>query len=297
MGRILRELRAHNLVVSEKVKGYNRRRRQQGNYHRISTKGIRYLNQADFDTSRTADQLRMNEYYLPYVLSVNDLVINLEPHGWQVIGGRDTKIKYKMNRGDNIHGMLISPDGTRYGLYIFLNPVTQLNLNKIKKEVSRYSDFPNMLILTKNEASFEQVVWEFQHYNDIVNYVTFNVLPFGFAINYLISLNTQPELMSFMERFEVVHFPQADIETAPSDLQTIVIHEDEEKHFVNMLCNDLTMLQKIRNYRKESYELDGRRVLVVTNMENKYPKMLENIHHIDFVDIKREELADYFRSY
>src|SRR5699024_194082 len=295
--RIVRELRAEQSVISEKVKGYKRINRQQGNYDRISTKGIRRLNQADFVTSRTADQLRVSEYYLGYVLSVNDLVINLEPKGWKVISGRDIKDKLSLNRADNIHGMLISPEGIKYGIYIFLNTVTEYNMKKIKSEIQRHTNIPNMLFLTKNKSSFNQVVEEFDASIDIVKYHTFGVLPFAFGINYLIFMYTQENLMNFLKDYDVTPYPDADISAAPMGLKTVVIHENEEKYFVNMLNNNLAMLSTIRSYRKERYELDGRKVLVATNMGEVIPDLLKDIHHVEYLHIAHAEMTDYFRNY
>lgn len=299
IGRITRELQAEQLLITEKVRGYERHKGFQGNYYRISTKGIRYLNQADFKTSRTADQLRVSEYYLPYILSLNDLYLRVEPHGWEVINSRDVKAKFNLNRGDNIHGMLISPDGTKYGIYIFLNSVIEYNMKKIKSEISRYNntDFPNMLILCKNEDGFNQVVSELHEFTDIVKYVTFKVLPFGFGIKYLKTFGSKYKELDFLSNFGVTPYPEADISEAPMGLETVVIHEDEEKYLVNMLDNDLEKLRTIRNYRKERYEFDGRKVLIVTNMDKVIPELLEDIHHIDYLHIAYAEMADYFRDY
>src|SRR5699024_5194432 len=296
IGRITRELQAEQLLITEKVRGYEKHKGFQGNYYRISTKGIRYLNQADFNTSRTSDQLRVSEHYLPYILSLNDLHLRVEPHGWEVINSRDVKAKFNLNRGDNIHGMLISPDGTKYGVYIFLNSVIEYNMKKIKSEIRRYNntDFPNMLILCKTEDGFNQVVSELHAFSGIVNYFTFKVLPFGFGINYLKEFDSEDTILDFLKDFGVILYPEADISEEPIGLETVVIHEDEEKYFINMLDNDLEKLQTIRNYRKERYELDGRKLLIVTNMGNRYPNLLEDIHHIDYLHITHEEIVDYF---
>lgn len=298
MGRLIRRLRADNLIISEKVKGYRKKNRQQGNYHRITTKGIRLLNQADFSTSRSADQLRVSDYHLAYVLSANDLVIDLEPFGWKFMNSRDTKRKKELNRGDNIHGTLFSPEGKEYGFYIFIGEVTPKNMAKIKKEVSRNGQtFSNIIIFAKTPSIFKKVIDEFYNSTDIVSYFAFRIFPYEFAKNYLITLDYEDNLMDFIRIFDIDYFPEAKIDNAPMGLDAVVMHEGEEKYFVNMLDNDLTKLHPIINYRKERYELDGRRVLVVTNMDDIYRDILKDIHHVDFVDITRTELTDYFYNF
>src|SRR5699024_3110829 len=203
------------------------------------------------------------------------------------INGRDVKNKYNLNRGDNIHGMLISPESTKYAIYIFNGLVTPKNRGKIKKEVGRYNQFTNILMLTKSKDSFYQIFNEFKASDDIFRYLSFSVLPFSYGIRYLKSLNTEEALMNFIQQFDVTRYPEADISEAPIGLKTVVIHEDEEKYFVNMLNNDLRKLNTIRYYRKERYEEDGRRVLIATNIEETYPKLLSDIHHIDYLHVPR----------
>jgi len=42
------------------------------------------------------------------------------------------------------------------------------------------------------------------------------------------------------------------------------VHEGKEKYLVNLLDTDLVKIYNIRQYRKEMYELDGRKVLIIS---------------------------------
>src|SRR5699024_8406096 len=157
--------------------------------------------------------------------------------------------------------------------------------------------FSNIIIFAKTQSIFKKIVDEFYNSTDIVSYFAFRVFPYEFAKNYLVTLDYEDNLMEFMRKFDIDFFPEAIMDKAPMGLDAVVIHEDQEKYFVNMLDNDLTKLHPIINYRKERYESDGRRVLVVTNMDDVYRNLLKDTHHVDFVDVTLPELAAYFHNF
>lgn len=295
MYRLTQRLRSENYIITESIKGYIPNKKRQGDYHRIAMKGINFLRERNYMATNTADSLRVSTSYLPYVLSVNDLYIDLKPFGWNVMGSRDVKDYFYLNPGDTIHGML-SKKESRYPFYVFINKSKAKTLKRIKNEIERYN-FSDMIFFSKSADGFYQIIEEFYDHLSIVKYRTFRVFPYTFGKQYLIAFNNPANLMNYMSSkhgIEVVY--DIDPNRNHYGLDTVVRHEGEKKYFVNMLDNDMKKLHIVNNYRKERYEADGKKVLLVTNMGNLYRDLLKNIHHVEFLDIGRDELSSYFRT-
>lgn len=286
------KLRKEGYILTHTIKGYIPGKKRQGDYHRISAKGISLLKEINYPVEYEADDLRVNQYRLPYLLSTNDLLIDMERYGWDVIDSREIKERHDLNRGANLHGALFSPDERVYPFYIFIGPVSIKNLNKIVQEVSSY-EFPHMIMFTKSRESFDQVLESFSNNSDIVKYRTFRVLPYGFAKYYLPFFDNTNNLMGFLSSYGVEEQEVSNIFRLPDGLRTVVKHEGEEKFLINLLDNDLKKIYQIKNYRKEHYETDGRRVLVVTHMKETHKELLQYIHHIDYLEIDYSEIQEY----
>lgn len=84
-----------------------------------------------------------------------------------------------------------------------------------------------------------------------------------------------------------------------SGLNCIVEHRGEEKYFVNLVDNDLKKVFNIQQYRKEDYELDGRKVLVYVINDMKkdlYEEVFQNYHHVEYLIADTKEILDYLTS-
>ena len=104
------------MISTHPIKGYLVNQKRQGSYHRISEIGISCLREQGVPVERRADQLRINIRHLPFLLSTNDVMIDLEAYGWQMKDSRKVKEKFELNRGANVQGMLKSPRGTELPL-------------------------------------------------------------------------------------------------------------------------------------------------------------------------------------
>lgn len=294
MYRLTQDLRKKKLIISGSIRGYTAKRSHQGNYHRISSRGISYLSKQGIQTKFSSDELRISSNYLPYVLSLNDMSINLTPYGWKVFDSREVKRSYGLNFSEKVDGMLESPNGEKYTVYIFINPYTRHNLQQVKGEIERNSRFQRILFLAKSKEAFEQIINEFNSYLHIVQYQSFKVLPFNFASKYLKVFNSQEVIFDYLSSYGIELL--SPMEKQQSGLQVIVKHKGKQKYLVNMLDNDLTHLQTILNYRRDKFQRDGRRVLLVTNLPTVYKQLLSDIHHIDYLRIAQRDLSSYIET-
>lgn len=67
---------------------------------------------------------------------------------------------------------------------------------------------------------------------------------------------------------------------------------------VNLFDTDLAEIYNNRQYRKEIYELDGRKVLVITTSMTRHmhEQLLGEIHHIEYLEIDSGDFIDYLSA-
>ncbi|MFC5591689.1 replication-relaxation family protein [Sporosarcina soli] len=299
----LRILRNSRLISTHPISGYLVNQKRQGSYHRISEIGISCLREQGVPVERRADQLRVNIRHLPFLLSTNDVMIDLETYGWEMKDSRSVKEKFELNRGANVQGMLKSPRGTEYLFYTFLHGVGMKNLMKVSKELMDVSN-PNYILFAKSAASYMKIVEHLStNVSVIVQCQSLKVFPYTFAKYYLRHFEDESNVMKFLEDYEIYDLSfKTDFKDTRKKkydgLERIVRHEGEEKYLINLLDTDLVKIYNIRQYRKEMYELDGRKVLVITTpmTRHTHEQLLGEIRHIDYLEIDSGDLIDYLSA-
>src|SRR5690625_4328163 len=150
------------------IKGFAapQRKKRQGVYFRIGETGIACLRKQGYPVERKASQLRVSENFLPYLLSTNDLMIDLMSFGWRMLDSREVKRKYSLNRGDSLQGILTSPGDKEYVFYMLMEKTTKPTLTKIAQEMESYSaldatkgerPIPHYIIFVRGQESYQQV--------------------------------------------------------------------------------------------------------------------------------------------
>ncbi len=291
-------MRKKKLLHSEPISGYLNKQRSQGKYHRISETGISCLKKQGMFVERQAYQLKIDKYHLPYVLMTNDLLVDLEPHGWELSDSRDTKARFRLNRSDNIQGMLLNTHTrNEYGIYILNANMGPKNLQKTIREVGDYDQINDFLLFTSGSQTFETIVKALLEGDDgkvVAKRHSIKVLPHVFGRKYLSHFDDEDKVLRFAVSELGVSFKER--LKGPSichdGLDTIVWHEGEEKYFVNLLDTDLKKIHHMLRYRKESYREDGRKLLVLTHVDL-HSKLLKEIFHIDYLAVHPSRVVDY----
>lgn len=296
MYKKMRRLYLEGFVLKESIRGLTKGKGRQGDFYRLGSRGLRVLKEIGYDINREyeASDLRVSEFRLPFLLITNDLALEMESHGWGFMDSRLVKSNFNLNRSDNLHGALIEPKSeTYYPFYVFNKEISPKTMGKIRSEIGTYN-FSNLLLLTRSKESFMQMTSEFINSSDIVKYFTFKVMPFGYGKHYLLKYVNESNLYHFLK--DKYGFDVAKINhnvSYETGLERIVKHNGEEKYLVNLLDNDLKKIYQIKSYRKENYEMDGRRVLVLTNMYSLHKELLKHVHHVDFLKIDSNALMNH----
>lgn len=299
----IEKLREKGYIHSDQISGnYIPDQRRQGSYHKISAKGIALLKENGYQVDYTTDDLKVSKYRLPYLLTATDLSINLGKVGWKYRDSRDIKNFHALNRNDVLQGSLTNPNNDKeYALYIFLKKINPINLVKVKQEIIR-NPFNSVLITTRGEHSFESVIKSFMEKEDkVIKGGSVKVLPFGFANSYLtISNDNVKSHEYFLRELGLVllnHHSNKNVFETNINFDYLVEYQGKQMYFVDLLDNDLMKIEEIRNYRKEQYEHDGRKVLALTSKENFHmdfhKKMLGDISHIDYLTVDARKVVSF----
>ena len=165
-------------------------------------------------------------------------------------------------------------------------------------------DVSNPILFAKSVASYMTIVEHLSTNTSIVvQCQSLKVFPYTFAKYYLRHFEDEENVMKFLEDYEIYDLSfKTDFKDTRKKtydgLERIVRHEGEEKYLINLLDTDLVKIYNIRQYRKEMYELDGRKVLVITTPMTGHTReqLLGEVHHIDFLEIDTGDLINYLSA-
>lgn len=289
-------LRRGGFISSVPIKGYIPNKKSQGKYHRITESGITALRNEGMYVHYRAFQLQVkNERMIPYLLTTNELMTNLEPFGWQLSDGREVKSRFNLNRNDAIQGMIhnIETGSEEYAIYVLLNRTNKKTIAKIVREISNYKRIHDFMIFTKGKESFNDILVDLmsaEKGNIVAKRKSIKLFPFSFGIEYFRNFSSEEDVLSQI----IKNTPELGLEfkrrlspeeiTIPT-LNTIVKHNGEEKYFVNLMDTDLRKIYDVKQYRREIYQRTGRKVLVLTHIRSKHEELLNMIHHVEYLDI------------
>lgn len=314
--RKIRLLRNSGLISSHSIIGLEEGKGYQGKYHRITNKGLMVLKEHGVNVDKRMQQLEVAERQIPFLLATNDVMVDLEPYGWVLTDSREIKEKLNVNRSDNIHGTLRNEyRGSReYGIYTYLHGVSDKHIAKMLREIKNYSQvkdkaitLQDFIIFKKGKRGFEQIINAIMNEDKggfLARVSSIKLFPFTFGKYYLRVFDDERELLNYAcETSEVPlefkrYLSRQEVHSKYSGLNCIVNHNGEEKYFVNLIDNDLRKVFDIQQYRKEDYEMDGRKVLVyvIGDMKEEiYEELLGNYRHVEYIEVD-EGIVNYMAS-
>lgn len=281
----------HIMRNSEWIRSYpilSDKHRKIGAYHSLAEGGLSLLRSFGYEINRKADELRVSRRYLPFLLTANDLYIELAPLGWTMRDSREIKAAYGLNRGNNIHGSLEGPALSEHGLYIFMSRSSLKHMMKVIREIKE-SPLHNFVVFTKGQESFASFI---EHATvsgrELIAGGAIKVIPFGFGKVYLPFISSPEGMDKLLDRHGIQLLKK---QIQGTLFEQIVRHEAQDKYFVNLLDTDLMKVYTLKRYHKDRFEREGKRVVVLTHMRSMHEKMLGTVEHIDYVDIHPQELA------
>lgn len=282
----------HIMRNSEWIRSYpllSEKHRKMGAYHSLAEGGLSLLRKQGFEINRKADELRVSRRFLPYLLSANDLMIDLSSSGWTMRDSREIKSMHGLNRGHNIHGSLIGPDASEFGFYIFMSRSSLKHIMKVIREIKE-SPLHSFIVFTKGQASFNEFI---EHAllpgKELIAGGSIKVMPYTFGKMYLQFLSNEQNMERLLNDHGITALPQRSGMEVSFD--RLVLQNGEEKYLVSLLDTDLMKIYSLKRYRKELFARDGRKVVVLTHMKQVHEEMLKTVHHIDYVEIHPQEIA------
>jgi len=268
--------------------------------HRLTDTGITCLKEQGVSVRHKAKDLLVTPGAIHYLLAANDIMIELSSYGWEMRDSRETKEIYNLNRGDIIHGTLISPEGKEYGIYVLMADTMQYNIAKIIQEIRSTSmgevGLTNFIIFTKGAASFSHFIERatapkvnpanpFDDAQPLIVGGSLCVLPYRFGIEYLKALTIDNGLVKLFAKYGQITSVQN-----KTPFKWLIRRDGEEKYLVNLLDTDLMMIHDLKRYLTHQYQEDGHRVLIMTHMRNEHEDLLEGAFGIDFQEIDPKEI-------
>lgn len=251
----------HNLrktgYIKSSILSKSRKGRKGYAYHMITETGKECLARHDLSVEGTDRNIYLHEYQIPNLLLANEVLIEYEMMGWQVWDSRKVKSEYRMDYRSNIHGLLISPSGKRYGLYALETRVTQNVVGRIQQEIIKYQNqIKNYMVLAKGADSFNLFV-EMGFREDAKEgkrpLVTIGDLIIeSFYINFMKRRNFENETDWLYRLCEQLEIKLISIEPRESrqSFPVIVEYKGEEMYLVDVTDSDLNKYQSIKAYNQ-----------------------------------------------
>ena len=274
-------------------------------HHRLTDRGITQLRKNGYSTEYKADALRVSNELLVYLHEANNIMVELSPYGWEMQDSRETKKRYNMNRGDQIHGTLISSDGTEYGFFVLEKGTLDRNMAKVVQEIRATSEggagLTHFTIFAKGRDSIHHFV-ERAREKKLVTSGSLCIMDYTFGIEYLQSRLSDKS--SFKRIFQDERSPIRWL--APSTkrrFECIARYQEEEVYFVNLLDTDLMKVEAIQNYlrdlaRMQRFGEKPRRILVLTEPKLKelHAELLGESRNICYLELSRKQIQSSKRT-
>lgn len=293
----LGRLRNKGYVTTQNIKGFSSRSKNnrglQGKCYRITGAGVTYLKKKGYKLEFDADSLRVSDMRVPVLLLTHDLFDEFSSHGWSYMDSRLLKLKHSLNRGLNFDGMLSSPNLVDYPFYIMPENTTDNYIRRVRTEIARLN-FDNLLFFTKSPSVFNRLFDELIMNGEVFLYKSVRILPFGFGWRYLVYYDDSQVMFNYLEdNHNVYEADKKEDVRYQVDFKTVIEYKNEEYYLVNMIDHNLTNIHFIKNYSKERYLEDGRKILLLHTGLFDYEKLLSDIHHIEYLSIDGNDLLNY----
>lgn len=282
----LHKLRKKGLITSKSI-FYDGERKVA--VYSLTDMGIRELvKQGELDTYVQAKDIRPKASQRAYIIQINDLYCILAQKGWKLIDSREIKEKFGIHRGNTVQGALIDLDENMTGIFIIMNDPKEETIIKVAKDIPQ-SKIPNVMVLCKDLNGFERF---FQYISN--NFIVANsikVMPYKLAERLLYTFPSEQAFINHFTRW-------GKIEPIHSKLGfEYTIEMNGRKHyFVEMLRFDIMLLDSLKRYTPDRYQMDGTGVKLFawSIYAEKIKELFKKYPHISIIEL---EISDVFSNY
>ncbi|MGP4073740.1 hypothetical protein ACTWQB_14440 [Piscibacillus sp. B03] len=261
VNNVLGELRKKGYIKTSLLKG-TREGRKGHPYHRITKHGLKILLDHGYEVDEDVENLYLRPQQLKYVLTANDIMMELEPFGWTTLDSRGVKKKYNMDRRSNILGELQAPDGRTFGFYVLEQNADVRTIGRIQGEIKEYQNVINdFIIFAKGESSYDKFLFYGQE-NEVATGYNIKLISLKVGLELLSQFPFEKEYITWLsECFNFKYKDQLE-ESERQSFKTLIEFEGEEMYLVDMTYSDLSVARSINNYNISGYRWEKRRLLV-----------------------------------
>lgn len=305
--RALYRLRNRKIIMSSVYKGSRGKGKKGHTVHRLTETGLECLARHGMSVEVQSSELYVRPNQMHYLTMANDVMVDLTLAGWEVWDSRKVKREYNLDKKMNISGLLINPEGKRFGYYTLDSAVTIQTLGKIQAEIKdNYPRINNFIIFTKGQRSYEQFMeYSFNPPNKRVANRLIEQKPIytGYDLKVVSSRTGRRLLQKYPSKsewthalanhldFEVISETLAENETRQS-FPTVVKYKGEEMYFVDLLDSDITQIRHIQNYSNHDHQWEQRKLLVTSyNFLKDYQRIEDNPFLVKKLDMNLSDIA------
>lgn len=305
--RALYRLRNRKIIASSIAKGSRGKGKKGYAVHRLTETGLECLARHGMSVSVHASKLYVRSNHMHYLVMANDVMVDLTLAGWEVWDSRKVKREYGLDQKMNIAGLLINPEGKRFGYYVLDSAVMISTLGKIQAEIKdNYSRLNNFIIFTKGPRAYEQFMeYSFNPPKKRVANRLIGQKPLytGFDLKVISSRTGRRLLQKYPTEsdwihalanhlgFEVISKSTLNHETRQS-FPTIVKYKGEEMYFVDTLDSDITQIRHIQNYSDHDFQWENRKLLMTSyNFLRPYQRIEDNPFLIEKLELGLSDIA------
>ena len=261
----------------------------------ISERGIRTLVQKKLiseDEVVRANHLRKlnTDYHLKNSLDARTLYVRLRGDGWEFKDGREFKIEKNLNRGNKVLGVLISPDGIEYPLFIMDRNFKDRTIAKVMTEI-KTSPFSRALIMYRGTGTedYQRIVAAHARAVEEQRLVAnIHVFPFVMQSIDLLKKTLAPSCLVkyFTEEYGQLIPVKNRYYLAPYEIE----HEGEQKMVMEYLSHDLYRTFSLELYGESAYREHQKKCLVFTwdAYQSEVESYLKGKPHMQLVTLNLE---------
>ena len=305
--RALYRLRNRKIITSSIFKGSRGKGKKGHTVHRLTETGLECLARHGMSVEVQSPQLYVRPNQMHYLTMANDVMVDLTLAGWEVWDSRKIKKEYNLDKKMNIAGLLINPEGKRFGYYVLDSAVMNATLGKIQAEIKdNYPSIKNFIIFTKGQRSYEQFMeYSFNPPKKRVDNRLIEQKPIytGYDLKVVSSRTGRRLLQKYPTKsdwinalanhlgFDVISEGITENETRQS-FPTLIKYKGEEMYFIDLLDSDITQIRHIQNYSNHDFQWEKRKLLMTNyNFLNANQGIEDNPFLIKKLDMNLSDIA------
>jgi hypothetical protein len=242
----------------------------------LTDKGLSVLQENGVLTEGVkSHHLELNGYHLVHTVDAIEVFVQLKHFGWSFKDSREVKKNHGMNRGNLIHGSLISPDGEEIGLHIFKEKPIEKTIARFIIELETNNTLEQTLVLVHNKEIYQRIRAAFIEKGVTRSGKPLGLMPYKFGIQALKEIGATTGFLNRIKSFGEV----TPLQSGFLFSKYIIKHNGEEKLVANFLLGDQTLLYYLSQYNQDRYLMKQQKVLLFA------------------WEGQREELETYFKYY